>query len=177
MPWDFIGRVAYGYAGVKVGGRSTAVTGVGASVRAGRPFTLAAGTSPVGGGSSSSPRGAAIGSGAGGGASDLLSASISSFTRLARAADADGFHPPASGTGVGTSARTVRITPPALNADSTGTGTTGIGPDGEEAGENTGRCGWGASHAASSETSESATQSSKPWRQVRLSGPISPRSQ
>ena len=83
--------------GVKVGGRSTAVTGVRASERAGRPLTVAAGTSPVGGGTSSSPRGAAIGSGAGGGASGLLSASISSFTRLASAADADGFQPPGVG--------------------------------------------------------------------------------
>src|SRR5215469_13354839 len=118
------------------------VTGVGASVRAERPFTPAAGTSPVGGGTSSSPRGDAVGSGAGGGASGLLRASISSFTRLARAADADGFHPPAaSGTGVGTSARTVRMTPPALKADSTGTDTMGIEPDGDGGGENTGRCG------------------------------------
>src|SRR5690242_18334398 len=123
---------------------------------------VAAGTSPVGGGTSRSPRGAATGSGAGGGASGLLSASISSFTRLARAADAEGFQPPGSGTGVGTSARTVRITPPALKADSTGTGTIGIEPEGEADGEKTGRCGRGASHAASSDTSDSGTQSSKP---------------
>jgi hypothetical protein len=64
-----------------------------------------------------------------------------------------------------------------LNADSTGTGTTGIGPDGDDAGEKTGRCGRGASQAASSETSDSGTQSSKPCLQVKLSGPISPRSQ
>src|SRR5262249_47786658 len=106
---------------------------------------------------------------------------ISSFTRLARAAEAEGFHPPApaaSGTGVGTSARTVRMTPPALKADSTGTETTGIEPEGEGGGgENTGRWGRGASQAASSDTSDSGTQSSKPWRQVKLSGPISPRSQ
>ena len=57
-------------------------------------------------------------------------ASISSFTRLASAADADGFQPPVLGTGVGTSERTVRVTPPAVKADSTGTETTGIGPDG-----------------------------------------------
>src|SRR5262249_6431593 len=146
--------------------------------RAGRPFTLAAGISPVGGGTSSNPRGADAGSGAGGGASGLLSASISSFTRLARAAEAEGLHPPAaSGTGVGASARTVRLTPPALKADSTGTGTTGIEPEGDIGGEYTGRWGRGASHAASSDTSDSTTQSSKPWRQVRLSGPISPRSQ
>ncbi len=115
---------------MKVGGRSTAVAGVRASERTDRPLMVAAGTSPVGGDTSSSPRGAVDGSGAGGGASGLLRASISSFTRLASAADADGFHPPVSGTGVGTSERTVRVTPPALNADSTGTETTGIGPDG-----------------------------------------------
>ena len=159
---------------MKVGGRSTAVTGVRASVRAGRPFNVAAGTSPVGGGTSSSPREMATGSGAGGGASGLLSASISSFTRLASAAEAEGLQPPpASGTGVGTSARTVRMTPPALKADSTGTCTTGMGPEGEDAWEKTGRCGRGASHAASSETSDSGTQSSKPCLHVKLSGPIS----
>ena len=163
---------------MKVGGRSTAVAGVRASVLAVRPFNVAAGTSPVGGGTSSNPRDTAVGSGAGGGASGLLSASISSFTRLARAAEAEGLQPPlASGTGVGTSARTVRITPPALKADSTGTGTTGIAPEGDAAIENTGRCGCGASHAASSETSDSGTQSSNPCLHVKLSGPISPRSQ
>src|SRR5271154_3033805 len=92
-------------------------------------------------------RGAGGGGSLGGGG--LFSASISSFTKDASAAVALG-RKPVSGVAVatGTSERMVRVIPPALKADSTGTVIT-EGGTGVAAGENRGRDGRGARNAAS----------------------------
>src|SRR5207253_3227710 len=106
------------------------------------------------------------------GGGGFASASISSLTSEASAEAAEGLQLPvssgaAAASGTCTSLRTDFIMPPAENADSTGTLTTGpdIEPPTVTGDTISGLLGRGASSAARSATSETGIQSEKPARQ------------